>query len=187
LSVAQVDVDLRRDRHLEADYLAINPRGTLPCLQLDTGEVIDESAAICRYFETLHPEPSLFGTTALDVARIEAWTRRIESDGYAPAVYALRNRLPSFADRGVSGRWPPVKQIPELVERARIMWSIFMENLDAHLQKSVWVAGEMFSFADITGLVTLDFAGASKLVVPEACVNVARWHAALRARGSAAA
>ncbi len=182
-----MDVDLRSKRHLEADYLAINPRGTLPALQLDSGEVIDESAAICRYFEALHPEPSLFGTAALDVARIEAWTRRIESDGYAAAAYALRNTLPTFADHGLSGRWPPIKQIPELVERASTMWSAFMENLDLRLRNTVWVAGETFSFADIKGLVTLDFAAASKLAVPASCGNVARWHTALRARASAGA
>src|SRR3546814_8641646 len=58
---------------------------------LDDGEVICESAAICRYFEALQPDPPLFGRSPVEIARIESWTRRIENDGYTAVVYAFRN------------------------------------------------------------------------------------------------
>ena len=80
-------IDLRSGEHLGDAYLRINPRGALPALELDDGEVLCESAAICRYFEALHPQPPLFGTTPIEIGRIESWTRRIEGDGYAAAVY----------------------------------------------------------------------------------------------------
>src|SRR3546814_18818151 len=75
---------------------------------LDDGEVICESAAICRYFEALQPDPPLFGRSPVEIARIESWTRRIENDGYTAVVYAFRNSRDAFKGRAASGKWPPI-------------------------------------------------------------------------------
>jgi glutathione S-transferase len=158
----------------------------VPALELDSGEVITESAAICRYFEALHPEPPLFGTTAIEVARIESWTRRVESDGYAAAVYAFRNTLPALKDRAAPGKWPPIPQIPELATRGAVMWKAFVEGLDQRLGESEWIAGDRFSFADITALVTVDFAARAGLDSHD-CGHIARWYEAVSARASAGA
>ncbi len=48
-----------------------NPLSTLPVLELDDGSCISESIAICRYFEELHPEPPLFGSSPREKAEIE--------------------------------------------------------------------------------------------------------------------
>lgn len=186
IQIERSTVDLRVDEQRSAAYLAINPRGTVPALALDNGEVIADSVAICRFFEALHPEPPLFGVRPLDIARIGEWTRRIESDGYAAAVYALRNAAPAFTDRAAAGNWPPMPQLPGLVDRARVMWATFVDALDARLAESEWIAGD-FSFADITALVTIDFARAGKLSVPEGATRLRRWHEAVSARPSAMA
>ncbi|UZK69230.1 glutathione S-transferase N-terminal domain-containing protein [Sphingomonas sp. S1-29] len=181
-------VDLRDSEQLRDAYLKINPRGAVPALELDDGEVLCESAAICRYIEALYPEPSLFGSDPLAIGRIESWTRRIEGDGYAAAVYAFRNRSPAFVDRGIPGNWPPVAQIPELAARGMVMWDGFVKALDERLADRTWIAGGGYSFADITALVTIDFAkSAAKLSVPERAKHILRWHAAATARPSAAA
>ena len=187
IEVARETIDLRRDEHFGDAYLAINPRGTVPALQLDDGEVITESAAICRYFEALHPDPPLFGTTAVEIARIESWTRRIENDGYTAAVYAFRNSRPQLDGRGAAGKWPPIPIIPELATRGAIMWGAFIDGLEARLVDRQWIAGDAFSFADITALVTIDFARAAKLVVPDDCAAVVRWHTAVEERPSTGA
>ncbi|HXH17204.1 MAG TPA: glutathione S-transferase N-terminal domain-containing protein [Sphingomonas sp.] len=187
ITVERVTIDLRADEQLQDAFLAINPRGAVPALELDDGEVICESAAICRYFEALHPAPPLFGTTPVDVARIESWTRRIESDGYAAAVYVLRNTVAAFRDRGAAGKWPAMPQIPELAARGVIMWDVFVETLEAQLADRPWIATDAYSFADITALVTIDFATRCKLVLPEEARAVRRWHAAATARPSATA
>lgn len=187
IEVEHVMVDLRADEQLTDPYLVINPRGAVPALELDDGEVICESAAICRYFEALQPEPALFGATALDIARIESWTRRIESDGYAAAVYALRNARPAFEGRGVPGKWPSIPQIPDLAARGMIMWEAFTEALDDRMEGRSWIATDTYSFADISALVTVDFARAAKLEVPARCRNILRWHEAATARPSATA
>src|SRR3546814_13218125 len=53
IEIERVMVDLRSDEQRGDAYLAINARGAVPALELDDGEVICESAAICRYFEAL--------------------------------------------------------------------------------------------------------------------------------------
>ena len=187
IEIDRVTIDLRRDEQLGEAYLAINPRGTVPALVLDDGAVIGDSVAICRYVEALHPTPPMFGTTPVEIARIEEWTRIVESQGYAAAVYALRNVAPSFADRGTAGKWPPVPQIAALADRAQTMWAGFVATLDARLGESEWVAGQAYSFADVMALTTVDFARAAKLAVPEGMAHIARWHAAASARPSTAA
>ncbi|MCH4892786.1 glutathione S-transferase [Sphingomonas sp. SFZ2018-12] len=187
IEVPRVNIDLRAAEHLGADYLAVNPRGAVPALELDDGEVICESSAICRYFEALHPDPPLFGTTAVEIARIESWTRRIEQDGYAAVVHVLRNTAPAFKDRALVGAAPAAPQIPELAARGTLMWRAFVATLDQRLGASEWVAGDRFSFADITALITVDFAARCKLDTPEDATHLRRWHAAVSARPSAAA
>ncbi len=187
IEIERVMVDLRSDEQRGDAYLAINARGAVPALELDDGEVICESAAICRYFEALQPDPPLFGTSPIEIARIESWTRRIENDGYTAAVYAFRNSRDAFKDRAAPGKWPPIPQIPELATRGAIMWNAFVEGLDARLGEAEWIAGGGYSFADITALVTIDFARATRFAVPDGCGNIARWHAAATTRPSAAA
>lgn len=180
-------VDLSAAENLREPFLTLNPRGTVPVLELDDGNCIADSVAICRYFEALHPDPPLFGRDPLEIGRIEAWTRKIEAEGYAGVVYAFRNRSKQMTDRALSGRWPPVPQLPELVMRGQNMWGWFVETLDQRLTGRDWVATGDYSFADLTALMTIDFARATRLsdgVFPPA---LAAWHARASARPSATA
>ncbi len=63
-----VPVDLRDGGQFKDSFRAVNPRCTVPVLQLDDGTRITESVAICRYLEETHPEPPLMGTGALEKA-----------------------------------------------------------------------------------------------------------------------
>lgn len=66
LTTPRVEVDMPGGENRRAPYLAINPMGTMPVLELDDGTRIAESMAICRYFEELHPDPPLFGGRQCD-------------------------------------------------------------------------------------------------------------------------
>ena len=187
ITVERIEVDLRADEQRTDPYLRINPRGAVPALELDSGEVICESAAICRYFEALQPEPALFGATPLDTGRVESWTRRIESDGYAACVYVFRNARPAFDDRGEPGKWPTIPRIPELAARGVIMWEAFTAALEKRLEGRDWIATDAYSFADISALVTIDFARSARLALPDDAANIRRWHEVASARPSAAA
>lgn len=187
LEIERRMVDLAAGEHLQPPFLALNPRGTVPVLELDDGEAIADSVSICRYLEALHPEPPLFGATPIDIARIDYWTRRVEAEGYAAAVYAFRNRSKHMVDRALPGAWPPVPQIPELVARGQQMWALFVEMLDARLAEREWLATEGYSFADLSALVAIDFARATRLQGDALPPALARWHQAVSARPSAEA
>jgi glutathione S-transferase len=187
IDIAKVEVNIRAGENLQPGFLAVNPRGVLPALELDDGTVIDESTAICRYFEALQPEPPLLGSTPLEIALVECWNRRIEFDAGQPVIDAFRNSYPPYADRAVPGR-SGMPAIPALVERGRARLAEFFPVIDRRLGESEFVAGDKFSLADITLLCITDFARALKMTVPEDGVaNFLRWHATVSARPSATA
>jgi len=186
IEIPRVEINIRAGENLEPGFLAVNPRGVLPTLQLDDGTVIDESTAICRYFEALQPEPPLLGRTAVEIGLIECWNRRIEFDAGQPLMDAFRNSYPPYANRAVPGR-SGIAAIPALAERGRARLSDFFTMIDTRLHDSEFVAGPEFSMADITLLCIADFARALKMTVPEGIPDFLRWHATVSARPSAQA
>ena len=184
----KVELNIVKGENLSEEFLAINPRGMMPTLQLDDGTVIDETVAICRYLEESHPEPALMGTDAVSKAHIESRQRHMEWDGLLPAMEAFRNSFPGFASRGLGGNVGDVSAIEALAERGKASLERFYARLDAELADQAFVAGDAFSIADITALCTIDFAGAAARVpIPDDCVNVKRWHETVSARPSAQA
>src|SRR5262249_32515946 len=72
------DVDVLAGQSRTPEFLAKNPSGGVPVLELEDGSCLAESVAICRYLEGLHPEPNLFGRDLREQAQIEMWNRRME-------------------------------------------------------------------------------------------------------------
>ena len=186
IDVPMVETDVVKGDNLKADFLAVNPRGLVPTLQLDDGTVIDESVAICRYFEAVQPEPNLLGRTPVELGLIESWQRRIELDGMTAVGWVFRNSVPQFSTRAFPGSKPSSAQMPELVERGRVLLMDFYAMMDRHLDGRSHVICERFTIADITLLITLDFAKWVKLRPDAAHPNLLRWYAAVKERPSAA-
>ncbi|MEH6719697.1 MAG: glutathione S-transferase [Aurantimonas endophytica] len=180
LEVPMEAVDMGQLAHRSEEIARRNPLKRLPVLELDDGTVLTESIAICRYFEELHPEPALFGTGALDRARVEMWNRRLELGFYAAVAAAFRHTHPAMA------AWE-VPQIAAWGEANRPKTLEFLEVFDAHLVDNRFAAGDDFSVADITGLIACDFMKPAKIAMPEGLDNVARWYSEVSSRPSAAA
>jgi len=180
VTVPVVSIDLGRLEHKAPAYVAVNPLQRTPALELDDGTVISESIAICRYFEELHAEPPLFGTGALERARVEMWQRRLEFGLLGTVAAVFRHLHPAMAEMEVPqvAAWGETNK-PRVIE--------FLRFLDGELADRRFIAGDRFSVADITGLVGLDFMKPAKLSLPEELANVRRWHAELAARPSAQA
>ena len=180
LTVPLVPVDMGTLEHREQPVASRNPLRRLPVLELDDGTIITESIAICRYFEELHPEPALFGKGALGKAKVEMWQRRMELNLMASVAAAFRHIHPAMKE------WE-VPQIPEWGEANKPKVIEFLHILDNELADRQFAAGDDYSVADITGMIAIDFMKPARIKVPEECVNVLRWHAALTSRPSAAA
>jgi glutathione S-transferase len=188
IEVPLIQVNTREREQFGEAFVAKNPLKAVPVLELDDGTCISESVAICRYFEEIHPEPPLMGTDAKSKAIVEMWNRRVELVGYAAASEAVRNSLPMFEDRGLSGMPGGVPQIPALVERGRKTLGRFFELLHRQLADNEFVAGSTFTIADITAYVTIEFAKRADVEIPATgAENVARWHADIASRPSASA
>jgi len=182
-----IPVDLGQgEQHGEA-YRAINPRRVVPTLVLEDGTAIGEVPVIQGYLEARFPDAPLLGDTALEKAQIAMWDRRAEQEGFASVMEAIRNVLPGLKGRAIAGPHD-YAQIEALAERSKQRAQNFFRDLDARLQTVAFVAGERYSVADITAMVTLDFATkAINYVVPDELTALKRWYANVSARASAAA
>ena len=184
----RVDFNIPKGDNLDPEFLKVNPRGLLPTLVLDDGTVLDESVAICRYFEETIPEPNLMGTDAKSKALTEARQRHMEFDGLLGAADAFRNSYPGFRNRGLGGSVGEVAAIPELAERGRGTVARFFERLDDYLAEHAYCAGASFTIADITAMCAVDFATtAARIPFPDDKPNLKRWYDEVSARPSASA
>ena len=110
------------------------------------------------------------------------WERRVELDGFAPTMEGVRNAAASLKGRALSGPHD-YDQIPELVERSKRRVADFYADLDARLGEVPFVAGAEFSAADITALVTVDFATAAlKMPIPDGFRALHRWYEKMAGR-----
>lgn len=187
LSVSVVPVELSSKAQFSDTYRAINSRSQVPTLVLEDGTAIAEVPAIWRYLEEVFPEPPLLGKSPRDRALVTMWERRMELEGLAAVVEGVRNNAPALKGRALSGPHP-YEQIPEIVTRSELRVRNFYSDLESRLASVVFVAGERFSAADITGLVTVDFATKGfGMPVPSSFVALKRWYGMICARASATA
>jgi glutathione S-transferase len=177
ISVPFEHVDIMTGVAKTAAFTALNPIQRVPVLILDDGTAISETMAICRYFEALHPEPSLFGRTPLEIARIEMWNRRAEFSFFIPVAYVFRHLHPAMAEL-------EKPQIPAWAEANKPLVAQIIGVFDKALAQTRYLAGDTFSVADITAMIAADFMKPARLSIPEEAVNFKRWYDEVRARPS---
>ena len=179
IDLSSKEVSIPKREQKAPEYVAKNPRGQTPILELDDGTVIAESVAIMRYLEAEQPDPPLFGTTAREIAEIEMWNRRVEMI-LMPAIAAVWVHTHPFtaALPGRNVEWGESNR-PRVVEGMRFF--------DGSLEGREYLAGSAFSAADILLLTTVDFAKFIGLEMPSECANLLRWQERVSARPSASA
>lgn len=93
LSHDQAFVRLREGEQRAPDFLARNPQGLVPALELDDGAVLTQSLAICEYLEEMHPQPALLPANARDRARVRAFAQVIACDIHPVQNLRILDRL----------------------------------------------------------------------------------------------
>jgi glutathione S-transferase len=180
-------VDLGAKEQFSDAYRAINPRSQVPTLLLADGSVITEVLAIWRYLEEAYPQTPLLGTSAKTKALVTMWERRAELDGFAAVMEGVRNAIAGLKGRALSGPHA-YEQIPELIERSKQRMANFYADFDERLASVPFVAGEEFSAADITTLVTVDFAtNALNMPIPDKYTAFQKWYDKTSSRPAASA
>jgi maleylpyruvate isomerase len=80
-----IHVHLRKGEQRQDDFLAINPHGLVPALDID-GHLLTQSLAIIEWLEETHPEPRLLPVDALDKAHVRSLALSIACD-----IHPLQN------------------------------------------------------------------------------------------------
>ena len=185
LEIETREVSIGDGEHLRAEFLHLNPRGTLPVLVTDDGLALTENLGIAAYLEAYCPEPPLMGATPEEKGLVLMWNAIVEQQGGLPIAEALRNSSPAMAGRALPGP-EGFEQIPALAERGRRRVSLFWDLLEARLRETRYLAGDRFTLPDITALVFVEFARVIRTSVPEDHTATQGWLARVRARPAAA-
>ena len=99
----------------------------------------------------------------------------------------VRNAVAGLKGRALSGPHA-YEQIPEIVERSQLRVANFFADFNDRLKQVPFVAGDEFSAADITTLVTIDFAaGGMKMNVPAEFDALQAWYGKVSTRPSSKA
>lgn len=186
LAVDTRQIDLRTDENRSDAFLRINPLGTVPVLVTDEGQSLAENIAIAAYLEASHPTPPLMGTTPDEKGAVLMWNAICEFHGGWAIAETLRNASPALKGRALPGA-VDYEQIPALAERGAQRLQQFYHMLENRLQSTAWLAGDSFSFADITGFVFCDFARIVKMPLPADNAASQAWFAKIAERSSAKA
>ncbi|MGR8948386.1 MAG: glutathione S-transferase family protein [Gammaproteobacteria bacterium] len=160
-------------------YLARNPGGQMPALELDDGTVIAETIAICEYLEEKHPEPVLFGATAEERAQTRMWLRRIEMQITEHMYNGFRfaEGLDLFRDRMVC--------IPEAADGLKAKAAERHEWLDGLLEGKEYITGK-FSAVDMVLYCCMDFCKDVGQPINRELKNLSAWYDRVASRPSAA-
>ncbi len=183
LDIETIQVDLGKGEQLTDDFRRINPRCTVPVLELDDGTFLTQNAGIAAFLEALVPNPPLLGDTPAERGLIATWNMRVELEGLSPIADAFRNRTKSMVGRAITGP-SNYDQIPELAVRGHARGVEFFDMLNVRLCETEYVAGDSFSVADISAFVVTDFAAWVKLGMTDAHTNTKRWYDLVNQRPS---
>jgi len=181
IDLPRVEVDIRAGENRREPYLAKNPAGQCPALQLDNGTILAEITSICEYLDEKYPGPSLIGATPEQRAETRMWTRRVDLNIVEPMANGFRfsDGLKMFKDR--------VHCIPAAADDLKQTAQENLSWLDRLMGGKQFICGERLTLADILLFAFVDFfAGIRQPISPDN-KNIVAWHARMKSRPSAEA
>ena len=144
-----IDLDLGKLEHKSPEYKAIAPNSKVPALKLDDDTIILETTAICRYLESLYPEPNLFGENPIEIASIEMWYSRVTYELMVPLMHGFRHTHPHMSQMENQNQEYGIAQ-RELAVKSLDVYNDIIASRE-------YIAGERFTYADIQMVTSLQF------------------------------
>jgi glutathione S-transferase len=181
IDIPKVEIDLRGGENRQLPYLAKNPAGQLPALELDDGTVLAEITAICEYLDEITQGPSLIGTTPLERAETRMWTRRVDLNIVEPMVSGFR-----FSD-GLRMFQTRIHCIPQAADDLKQIAQKNLTWLDSLMGGKTFICGDRLTLADILLFCFVDFFAGVKQPINQTNTNIVGWHARMKARPSTSA
>jgi glutathione S-transferase len=173
-----VNVNVPAAEHKTPAFLARNPAGTVPVLELDDGTHIAECTAITEFLDHMNGMPVLTGATGRDRALIHMMQRRAEA--------GLLDAAATYFHHATPGLGPHIEtyQCREWGEKSRERALAGMRYLDQVLERQPFIAGARFTMADITTFAGLLYADIAKIDVPPELGRLRAWRARVSERPS---
>jgi len=175
-----IHVDVLGGEARRPEFLAKNPMGTVPVLELEDGTHISECSAITEYLDHLTGEPTLTGKGARERAIIHMMSRRAEANLLDASAVYYHHATPGF------GPELETYQNREWGQKSGEKAAAAMRYLDKVLARQPHVAGEQFTMADITVLAGLAYADYAKIEMPAGLANLNAWRTRVARRPSVA-
>ena len=144
-----INLNLAELEHKSSKYKSIAPNSRVPALQLDNGTIILETTAICRYLESIYPEPNMFGNNPMEIASIEMWYSRVTYELATPLAHGFRHTHPHMSKME--------DQNQEFGLSQRKLGSKALETFNEIISTKEFIAADRFSYADIQLAVNLNF------------------------------
>jgi glutathione S-transferase len=170
-----VSVDLMAAEHKQPPFLAKNPSGVLPVLELDDGTLISEATAITEYLDNLDGRPTLTGDSPRSKGLVHMMQRRAEAYVLDPVGLYFHHATPGLGPALQAYKSPEWAGRTEMGQREALKVTQGYAYFDALLQDRPFLAGERFSMADITLFAGLMFADAAGLSAPESHAALHAW------------
>jgi glutathione S-transferase len=163
--------------------LARNPMGQVPVLELDSGQCISETLAICEYIEETHPQPPLIGATPEERADTRMWTRRVDLNICEPIYLSFRFGMAALRRFRIRA---PVRMAEGSGREMKALASNHLEWLDREMAGRSYLCGERFTLADIHLYGFLSYGIQIGQPLDPQWRNVRAWFDRVHARPSAA-
>ena len=174
-------IDLMAGENRQPPYIAKNPTGQMPALELDDGSCLTEITAICEYLDEIVPGPSLIGATARKRAETRMWTRRIDLAIVEPLTAGFRyaEGLKMFSKR--------IRCIPQAADDLKAIARDKLAWLDGQIAGRPFICGEHVTLADILLFPFLEFAAMVRQPLDPGNANLTAWFGRMAERPSAKA
>jgi glutathione S-transferase len=176
-----VSVDLIDAQQKSDAYLAKNPIGKIPLLELEDGTVISESTAITEYLDNLDGKPVLTGRSPREKGLIHMMQRRVEQLVMEPFDDFFHYGTRGLGEALTPWRMPEWAGRKEWGERRGAMAARNLPYFDAILEKQSYLAVDRFSLPDITLYAFLLFTDILSFPVPAELKGLAAWRARIEA------
>lgn len=163
------------------EFLELNPTGQVPVLMDLNGTLLCDSMSICEYLEDAYPEKLLIGDCVVhraEVRRLTAWfDNKAAGEFTLPLLFekVIKRQIPSMSNQGPNSSH---------IRQAKQLLNTHLEYICWLVDRRNWLAGDLFSQADIAAaahLSVIDYLGDVPWDHFEQAKN---WYARIKSRPS---
>ena len=185
IAYESIAVDLSRQEQHAPEFLAMNPNGVVPALELAPGKFLHESATICEYLDDIQPTPTLRPADAYALAQMRNfirwtdekilpnllilnWSLMLQPAASQWSDAQLQEKLARIPTAERREAWvriarKPYTEAEKAAAQAKLLELI--DKMEAMLQGTSWLIGGQYGLADIAAV---PFIARIAEIVPEA-------------------